>query len=79
MENTTLVLTAAALLNSELLNDDAFAGYSDDEETLQRLMTELWNLVYAHGEPLPTPALLVEAWFDSCYLEAEAGLDLCAG
>ena len=77
MENTTLVLTAAALLNAELLNDDAFAGYSDDEETLQRLMTELWNLVYAHGDPLPTPALLVEAWFDSCYWGLEE--ELCAG
>jgi hypothetical protein len=79
MENTTLVLTAALTLNGQLLNDDAFAGYSDDEETLQRLMTELWNLVYAHGEPLPTPALLVEAWYDSCYMEAEVAFGLCAG
>ena len=77
MENSTLVLTAALTLNGELLNDDAFAGYSDDEETLQRLMTELWNLVYAHGEPLPTPALLVEAWFDQCYWGLEE--ELCAG
>ena len=68
MENTTLVLTAAALLNEDLLNDDAYQGYSDDQLSLSRLLTELWDLVYAHGEPVPSAELLVEAWYDSYYL-----------
>jgi hypothetical protein len=69
METSTLVLTALATLNGELLNDDAFAGYSGEHDEVQRLLTELYDLIYAHGDPLPTVTLLVEAWYDQFYSE----------
>jgi len=71
MENSTLVLTALVTLNGDLMNDDAFAGYTDDHEGTARLLTELWDLVYAHGDPLPTPEMLVEAWYDAFYAQCE--------
>jgi hypothetical protein len=72
METSTLVLTALAALNEDLLNDDAFAGYSGEHDEVQRLLTELYDLVYAHGDPLPTAALLVDAWYEQFYADQEA-------
>ena len=69
METSTLVLTALATLNEALLNDDGFHGYSGEQDEVRCLLGDLYDLVYSHGDPLPTPDLLVAAWYDQFYAE----------
>jgi hypothetical protein len=72
MENSTIILKAAALLNEELLHDEAFCGYSDDQHDLQRLLGELWDIFYvSQFFPFTDPEELVSAWYENFYAQQE--------
>jgi hypothetical protein len=78
MEATTLVLLAASELNELLLNDDAFCGYSGDQADLQRLVDELWDLLYPMNPRPDCSAALVAAWWDRFFTEFDPEA-LCDG
>lgn len=71
MQTSTLVLTALAQLNEELINDDAFCGYNDDPEGTARLLDELWAQV-PHVAFDATPDDLIDAWYSHFF--AKEGL-----
>lgn len=66
MQTSTLVLTALAQLNEELLNDDGFCGYNDDLEGTARLLDELWGIV-PHVAFDATVEDLITAWYDQFF------------
>lgn len=76
METSILVLTALAQLNAQLITDDGFCGYNDDQDGTARLLNELWAIYY-EGQMLPSqdaldyPEELVNAWFEQFYADNE--------
>ena len=67
METSTLVLTALLQLNAQLMNDDAFCGYTDDHDGTARLLSELWDIYYAPFHRAELPEELVNAWYENFY------------
>ncbi len=67
MESSTLILTALAQLNEELISDDGFDGYNDDLEGTTRLLDELWTLYSASHFPAEDPEELVSAWYENFF------------
>lgn len=77
MQPSTLVLNALVLLNEQLMNNDAFCGYNNDQDGTVRLLNELWTIFYdsqmlPFQDTLETPEELVNAWFEQFYSEMEA-------
>jgi hypothetical protein len=77
---SALVLQALVQLNEMMRDNDAFAGYNDDEEGTARLLEELWKLQRENSENadvdpdfpvqpyiITTPEELVDAWFNEIF------------
>ena len=64
MDNSTLVLTAALEIHRDMMDGDAFAGYSGDLDQMQTLIGELWDLQFHSTASVLTVAKLVGAWYD---------------
>jgi hypothetical protein len=74
MTPSTLVLTALALLNEQLVNDDAFMGYDDTQDGTVQLLSELWDIYLAfHPDSrAERPEELVESWYEDFYAQQAA-------
>ncbi len=70
MEPSSLVLTACLLLDKDLQNEEAFAGYVNDFEGTGRLLQELWDLYYAPFQRAETPEELVNSWYENTFENA---------
>jgi hypothetical protein len=74
MTPSTLVLTALAQLNEQLVNDDAFMGYDDDIDGTCQLLADLWS-IYEAFQPdsrAETPEELVNSWYEDFYAQQAA-------
>ena len=67
MQPSTLVLTALVQLNDNLINDDGFAGYTDDYKGTGQLLDQLWDLYYAQFVRPEDPEELVDIWFENFF------------
>ena len=67
MNPSTLVLTACLQLNEQLRDNDAFAGYNDDEDGTSQLLAQLWDMYLAFHPDCraETPEELEECWYES--------------
>ena len=79
METSVLVLAALAQLNAQLITDDGFCGYNDDQDGTARLLDELWTIYYGSQmlpfqDALDCPEELVNAWFEQFYADNEGML-----
>jgi hypothetical protein len=65
METSTLVLTSALEIHRDMMDGDAFAGYSGDLDQMQTLIEELWDLQFHSTASVLTVVKLVDAWYDN--------------
>ena len=64
MQPSTLVLTATLQLHNEIIDDDGFNGYSDDQADSVTLLNDMWELFYENRDHIDTPNDLVQFWYD---------------
>jgi len=69
MQPSTLVLTALLQVHTQIVDDYGFCGYIDDADGTARLLAELWDLYYAPFHRAETPEELVNAWYESVYVQ----------
>ena len=77
MQPSTLVLTATLELHNQIVDDDGFCGYNDDQVDSERLLNDMWELFYRERDHIETPDDLVQFWWDA--LLDEVSGNLCAG
>ena len=64
MQPSTLVLSAVLEIHKQIVDDDGFCGYLDDQDGTAQLLNEVWDLYYAQFNRPDTVEELVNLWFD---------------
>ena len=71
MDSSVIVIGALSQLNDDLRDNDAFAGYNDDEDGTSQLLAQLWDVYLAYDPNFRSehPQELVACWYLSFFAD----------